>query len=259
MPNYVCPRCHYSTNIKTHMRNHFNRRNPCRIVHCAKTIDECFQEVLGIIRSNSLNFPQFPSKNPSNISYIPSKTLKNPQKPSISLNFPQNISYKTIDNNNNNIPNNNKTISLYGCIYCNKQYSRKDNLNRHIKKCKMKNNIILNNSNNNSDNKDIYTKDEVEEIIEKTKLEYHFRETQSQTIIQELRKQVEQLLKNQGSNNITYNTNIVLNAFGKENTSYISNEYIKDLIAEFISFDTKKNAKSTSFNNDIICSALANA
>ena len=58
------------------------------------------------------------------------------------------------------------------------------------------------------------------------KQEFHFKEAQNQTIIQELRKQVEQLLRNQGSNNITYNTNIVLNAFGKENTSYISKDYI---------------------------------
>jgi hypothetical protein len=80
--------------------------------------------------------------------------------------------------------------------------------------------------------KDLYTKDEVYELIEKTKQEFANRETQSQTIISELRKQVEQLLRNQGSNNITYNTNIVLNAFGKENMSYITNDYIKGLISK---------------------------
>ena len=41
------------------------------------------------------------------------------------------------------------------------------------------------------------------------------------------KKQVEQLFRNQGSNNITYNTNIVLNAFGKENKVIYLKDYIK--------------------------------
>ena len=53
--------------------------------------------------------------------------------------------------------------------------------------------------------------------------------------IEELKNQIDLLLKNQGSNNvhnnITYNTSIVLNAFGSENTSYITGEYIKGLIS----------------------------
>ena len=36
-------------------------------------------------------------------------------------------------------------------------------------------------------------------------------------------------MQNQGSN-ITYNTNIMLNAFGQENTNYIDTEFIEKLI-----------------------------
>ena len=78
--------------------------------------------------------------------------------------------------------------------------------------------------------KDFYSKSEVEEMLRRTKNEYDLKVVENMTIIDELRKQVELLLRNQGSNNITFNTNIVLNAFGKENTSYITSDYVKLLI-----------------------------
>ena len=55
------------------------------------------------------------------------------------------------------------------------------------------------------------------------------------TIIDELKSQIEVLLKNQGSNNVhnttQYNIDVKINSFGKENTSYITSEYIKSLIS----------------------------
>ena len=55
------------------------------------------------------------------------------------------------------------------------------------------------------------------------------------TIIDELKSQIEVLLKNQGNNNIhnttQYNIDVKINSFGKENTSYITSEYIKNLIS----------------------------
>ena len=241
MPKYVCPRCEYSTTIRTHMRNHFNRQTSCTITADDKTITQCFQEVLGVIRSK-------PSKPPSNISYSPSNISYNTSK---SLNFPQNHSF--FPHNSSNISYNEGNISYNtskednsncliqtnsnSCLYCNRVYSRKDNLNRHLKICKLRDEVINDKSDTVSseseDNscKDLYTRDEVVEMLQKTKQEFHFKEAQTHTIIKELRTQVEQLLRNQGSNNITYNTNIVLNAFGKENTNYISKDYIKGLIS----------------------------
>ena len=242
MPKYVCPRCEYSTTIRTHMRNHFNRQTPCTITAEDKTIDQCFQEVLGVIRSKPSKLPQNISYNPSNISYNPSISLKIPQNPSF---FPQNssnisynegnISYNTMSDNNESLI---QKLTSNCCPYCNRQYSRKDNLNRHLKICKLRDEVIndksdtiSSDSDDTTSSKEVYTRDEVVEMLQKTKQEFHFKDAQNQTIIQELRKQVEQLLRNQGSNNITYNTNIVLNAFGKENTSYISKDYIKGLIS----------------------------
>ena len=52
-------------------------------------------------------------------------------------------------------------------------------------------------------------------------------------IINELKNQIDVLLKNRGNNtinNITYNTQIVINPFGKEDLSYITEEYISRLI-----------------------------
>ena len=255
MPKYVCPRCGYSTAIRTHMRNHFNRQTPCTIVAEDKSIDQCYLEVLGVERKTTLKKPQNISYNPQNISYNPSNNLKNEENPSFSLKKPQNISYnpQNISYNPSIISYNTEAmlvneepevIAPNTCRYCKRQYSRKDNLNRHLKICKIRDEILNgdNDSYDNSssqstnessdDNKDLYTKDEVYEMLQKTKQEFVYRDTQNQTIISELRKQVEQLLRNQGSNNITYNTNIVLNAFGKENMSYISNDYIKGLISQ---------------------------
>ena len=251
MPTYVCPRCEYSTTIRTHMKNHFNRQTPCTIIAEDKTIPECIEEVLGVIRSK-------PSKSPSNISYKPSKSLNFPPNPSFFPHNHSNISYKegnhpNISYNEGNISYNEGSISYNtskenntdcitqsmtnSCVYCNRIYSRKDNLTRHLKICKLRHNIINDKTDTTSSdsedtsNKDLYTRDEVVEMLQKTKQEFHFKEAQTYTIIQELRTQVEQLLRNQGSNNITYNTNIVLNAFGKENTNYISKDYIKGLIS----------------------------
>ena len=241
MPKYVCPRCEYSTTIRTHMRNHFNRQTPCTIVAENKTIDECFMEVLGVIRSKPSKSTSNISYSPSNISYNTSKSLNFPQNPSF---FPQNssnisynegiISYNTITDNSEETL---AKIASNCCPYCNRKYSRKDNLNRHLKICKLRDEVIndksdsISSDSEDTSSKEVYTRDEVVEMLQKTKQEFHFKEAQNQTIIQELRKQVEQLLRNQGSNNITYNTNIVLNAFGKENTSYISKDYIKGLIS----------------------------
>ena len=108
----------------------------------------------------------------------------------------------------------NTVLNVYSCIYCDKTFERKFNLTRHINICK--NRFVQKQDT-------VYTESEKDMII-----------ASKDRIIQELKNQIEVLLKNQGNNNvhnnITYNTSIVLNAFGKENTSYITKDYISGLI-----------------------------
>lgn len=89
----------------------------------------------------------------------------------------------------------------YICNKCHKIFKKIGNLENHSTQCV------------NIDKKD--------EIIKK-----------QDTIIYNLQRQIELLIKTQGQtiNNITYNTQIVINPFGKENTSYITRDYINGLI-----------------------------
>ena len=44
---YSCPRCGYTSNIRTKMRSHFKRKNICSPTCSDVPIEECFEEVLG--------------------------------------------------------------------------------------------------------------------------------------------------------------------------------------------------------------------
>ena len=213
MSKYVCPRCGYGTKIKTHMKKHFLRKTPCIIVNENISTQECIKLLNDNKMKKVIKNPSFSLKNPSK---IPQKSLKNP---SISLKIPQNPSKSLI------FPQ-----KKFICEFCSKKFSRKDNLNRHTSRCKYKISDSHVTSKMIQNSKNFYSQKEVEEIIERTKNEYNLKVVENMTIIDELRKQVDLLLRNQGSNNITFNTNIVLNAFGKENTSYITSDYVKLLI-----------------------------
>tara|TARA_B100000963_G_scaffold7622_1_gene6011 strand:+ start:4170 stop:4994 length:825 start_codon:yes stop_codon:yes gene_type:complete len=162
---YTCPRCGFSNKIKTKIRNHLLRKNPC--IPKLKNIDieVAYKLVLG---------EDYPCNN---------SIIQNEQ---------------------------------YSCRFCNKIFDRKYNLVRHEASCRDK-------SHHKKYKHSEYTESEKDIII-----------ASKDRIIEELKNQIELLLRNQGSNNvhnnITYNTSIVLNAFGNENTSYITSEYIKGLI-----------------------------
>ena len=86
---YSCPRCLYNTKQRRDIRKHFMRKNPCRIIAEQISIEECMSVVLGEEFKKSLKFPQKPSISLKKSLNSPSISLKNPQNPSISLNFPQ--------------------------------------------------------------------------------------------------------------------------------------------------------------------------
>ena len=97
-------------------------------------------------------------------------------------------------------------------------------MSRHQKKCKGA-------SLNVPNVKNIYTKGEVDILLENINSHRDNRDQINLAIIKELRHQINLLMQNQGSN-ITYNTNIMLNAFGQENTNYLDNKFIENIVKQ---------------------------
>ena len=114
-------------------------------------------------------------------------------------------------------------------------------MRRHIINCKKR----------HQHQKDVYTQKEVENLVNDMKTEYNKKDIINRTIINELRNQIGLLMQNQGSN-ITYNTNITLNAFGKEDTTYIDSALIKNLIKTGPMNSIHKLLKYSHFNPDHI-------
>ena len=112
---YQCALCNFETKIITHFNRHKNTKKHIRNMELEKSKNEkkapLGENILFPPKNegeakNSLNFP--------------------PQFPSISLNLPQ---FPKKEGN-----------AQFKCQYCGKQFSRKDNLNRHLAKtCKTKN------------------------------------------------------------------------------------------------------------------------
>lgn len=197
--SYICKRCGYYTEYKGNLKNHFNRKRPCKPIRSNISFESLKNEFFNLINnpSNSLKNPSI-SLNSSSISL---------NFPSKSLNFPQNPSKM----------NSNKFI----CEYCEKTFSRKDNLERHQTVCKKKKEMNL---------LKIMTDkvEEQEKRIQEMK-EEHAMEKEA------LRKEIEKLLEKVGNNNNNKcynikNQTIMINSFGKENLDYITSELLQKLL-----------------------------
>ena len=97
---YNCARCSYETTHKGHFLNHLNRKNICKPILTDISIDD-------IKNHYNLETSKITSNN-SNLGT--NKNLKKTQKNGFSKQ----------------------------CSYCCKEFSRIDNLNRHLKTCKIK-------------------------------------------------------------------------------------------------------------------------
>ena len=199
MPIYICPRCRYNTKIRTHMTNHFNRKKECKVVYNDMSIEDCIKKLESTKKKKEVKI------NKQKLKILPNPIItNNSTPPSSSKIF-------------------NKKRNEFICPNCNKDFTRSDNLKRHQKICESTAKTHEN------EFKNIFTKNEVEILLESMNSDHVKRDQINQIIIKELRHQINLLMQNQGSN-ITYNTNIMLNAFGQENTNYIDTEFIEKLI-----------------------------
>ena len=218
MPTYICPRCNYSTKIKTHLINHYRRKFPCRISYNDVSIEDCVLELDG---SNDSNV----NANIRNVNVLPEKYKKNIRNVNENI---RNVN-AGIRNVNANIRNVNapfeKTVledSRHYCTTCPKSFSSRQSKYQHKLCCEKTQNS--------------FQKTEPEptnEFGQKVTMIRLMEEKLSakDMIIGELKGQIEVLLKNQGSNNVhTTNQYIVINSFGNENTSYITPKIVNKII-----------------------------
>ena len=217
MVQYDCKRCGYSTKHRGSFINHLGRKNMCAPLLEDISIEE-IKSMYGF--ENTSKILQNPSKIPPKSSKILQNPSENPPE-----DFLQNSS-KILQIIQNSPPKSSEIQSPLECPYCYKRFTRSDNLNRHYGRCK---------------------------IIQKEK------EDDKQEI-KELKEMVEKLLlESKGnttitnSNNITHHTtnNIInINNYGDENTKYITNDYILNLLKNKPAKAIPELIKYTHFNED---------
>ena len=195
---YTCRRCNFGCIQKNDMRRHLNRKNPCKALYLDITRDSLIEELDGK-----------PSPNP----------LFLPPEPSFSS---LNISTKV-----------NETSKVHKCEFCNKTFSRLDNLKRHVEKvCKEK------------DKKEKAKQEEtdlIKQLMDQKDAEMVKKDEENQLYKEEMalmRKQIELLMTKIGNTNIetqnntnieTQNntTNIQINGWGHEDTSHLTDKFLR--------------------------------
>jgi len=129
------------------------------------------------------------------------KTTQNLKIPHFPLKIPHNPSQ--ISNHTNK--------ELYKCEYCNKEFSRKDNLNRHItKNCKKKSELDK-------------MENENSKIIEKQNKIIDLQSKQINKLLEKNAKQINNTQNNNNSTNII--NNIHINNYGEENLEMLTDEF----------------------------------
>tara|TARA_B100000963_G_C22638949_1_gene679248 strand:- start:1631 stop:2542 length:912 start_codon:yes stop_codon:yes gene_type:complete len=197
MVTYNCSRCGYSTNLRGNIKRHFLKKKTCRTLLKDVSIEQCYQEQLGEKLDLTL-------KNAENDPIHSQKTLKNAEK-----------------KNENKKCNNLRTD--YTCIYCNTSFQQKRYLDDHLRRsCK-----IIKSRLETQVKPYIDAMTEMKESLTQERM----MRKKDQEVIYELKKQIEVLLKGKG-NVYNYSQNIIVQPFGKENLSYIQDDYVKELISK---------------------------
>ena len=216
---YECPRCGYKTKQRGDIKKHFLRKKLCSPISSTLNLRECVKEVLGnenefFLKLNPYESKLNPKKSQSESKMNPNESKmdsKNSYKKSESpcLNDQSSITlYENISESGETYINPEKEHSLdsqksHDCKYCLATFSTNSNMHKHMKVCKKRH---------------LYTKEELDEKL-----------ATKDILINELKKQIEVLLTKVG-NTTNIQQNIFINPFGKENTEYIDEGHIKNLL-----------------------------
>ena len=199
---YSCIRCGYETNHKGHFLNHLNRKKICKTPLSDISIEE-IKNHYNLNLDNTSKITHYNSSLLNMPSKIPQKTLKNEE-------------YKQ-------------------CSYCCKEFSRVDNLNRHLKTCKKKKKVLLEN-------------EELRETVEKLLIECSNMKNLLESKENYKSKNIINS-NNTNSNNTIHNT-ININNYGEEDTKYITKQFIVNLLANKPFKAIPEMIKHTHFNKE---------
>ena len=207
MVEYLCHRCGYNTNKKSNINQHLNRKKICKPILSDISIED-IKNYYNLETSITSKI----TLNNSNSLICPSKKLQKPQK---------------------NVVNKQ-------CSYCCKEFSRIDNLNRHLKTCKMKNNVL-------SENKEL--RETVEKLlIECSEMKNLLKNTTEKSITSH---SMSNSNNNTNSNNTNNNNNtIIINNYGEEDTKYITSDFILKLLKNKPFKAIPEMIKHTHFNKE---------
>ena len=228
MVRYTCKRCgNFSTHIKTHYIRHLNRKKPCKPLNSAITINALKLQIEnGIFDVTPIDSKMTPldkkmtpidsylTKSDSKMTPLDKKMTPIDSKMTPIDSFLYIDSKMTPMQKIENLENPKKK-KKYICEFCKRHYSKNSNLHRHLKKCKMKNNLYI-------ENQVIKAKQQSkDELIMELKKEK-----------EDMRKEIETLLDKVGNvTNITNNQqNVFINSHGNENLDYISQNFLNNLL-----------------------------
>ena len=214
MPIYICPRCGYSSHIKTYLSKHFARKKICSAISSELTIKECIEQVFGVKNENITKLTHIDSKSDSkmtpidseltHLTHFGSQNIKNITK--VTPKMSQNIK-KLSQSGGSSCENDEENI--YECEFCSKTFSKNSNMHRHMKTCKEKNKL--------------FTRRDVAEAKAEVAAD-------KDKVINELKRQIEVLLSKVGNTTHNNTFNISINAYGNENLGYLTNNIINKLV-----------------------------
>ena len=248
MPEYICPRCGYSSHIRTYLHKHFLRKKTCIPKISNVDIYYCYKKVMGeehpdIVKNNTqsifnknvnanVNAGVNASVNASvNVNANVNAKMDNVNAKMDNVNADVNAKMDSVNANVNvendtvNVNINDNKITKYQCKYCNKYLNSRQGRYAHHKICKGKDNPLnsslepsyISDSTLSQDSKDLIINQQARQLeIMKGQIEVLLNQNSTPNI-QNI----------QGDQN---NVNFYINAFGKENIEYITGNIIQKLI-----------------------------
>jgi hypothetical protein len=208
MVEYKCIRCGYIASQRSNMKTHLNRKNKCKPILETTNI-ESIKELYGFenINDQHLIDIQTTPKQHINDSMCDFKTAPKQHLNDTQLHLNDTLCVSKVIKYNNKI-----------CIHCNKTFTRKSGLIKHLNICKNKSEELVLLENNKI-----------------TKMEKKIKELEEKNIKIEKKLKKQKYTNITNSNNInTTNTNItnniIIKNFGEENIEHLQNNIYENLL-----------------------------
>ena len=203
MVQYLCNRCGYTTKYKKNFRTHLERKNICHSILEDVSIESIAKQynITLFLKNDSKMTPNDSKSAPKRLQMTPSLLQMT--------------------------PNDSKKISVYSCEFCLGTFSRKNNLTKHLKICKKKQEVELNEEKKYAEMKKAYEelKEQVEDMLIESSKAISLNKTNTTNTINTTN--TTNTVLNNNSNNTT---NININNYGFENVQYLKKNYLNGLI-----------------------------